>query len=292
MIVRNGLVIQVFDLAPTASLPIRAVASSQARPLAGTAGPSVAVACTLSTVALGIGAIGASDAECAGRFGELLAAGGAALYLPADGTETPDYLAGAGSDAPQILLQHGIVVDGRLTRLARFEPMTPGGAAPLTALADVSLHMTRSQAVAMVLIAETEGLVGASLLAGSGGPNGDFFAFPQVRSRLSYTAGRAFTRSMALVVGVAQRKGGPLPADFVRPLGGDDGLEGHFHAAAFPFHAFKKGRLDLHDAVAALLDTEILGVLHLVNDDRPIAGAGQSAFVRGACWLAPLGAAG
>ena len=30
------------------------------------------------------------------------------------------------------------------------------------------------------------------------------------------------------------------------------------------------------------------GVLHLLYDDRGISGAGESEFVRGACWVGPL----
>jgi hypothetical protein len=32
----------------------------------------------------------------------------------------------------------------------------------------------------------------------------------------------------------------------------------------------------------------VQGVLHLLHDDRPIAGVGQSEFRRGACWVAPI----
>ena len=32
----------------------------------------------------------------------------------------------------------------------------------------------------------------------------------------------------------------------------------------------------------------LLGLLHLLHDDREIAGVGESEFTRGACWVAPL----
>jgi len=32
----------------------------------------------------------------------------------------------------------------------------------------------------------------------------------------------------------------------------------------------------------------VQSVLHLLNDDRQIVGGGQSAFVRGACWISPI----
>jgi len=41
--------------------------------------------------------------------------------------------------------------------------------------------------------------------------------------------------------------------------------------------------------VSTLFEAETLqGVLHLLNDDREITGAGQSEFVRGACWIGPI----
>ena len=75
----------------------------------------------------------------------------------------------------------------------------------------------------------------------------------------------------------------------VRPLDAAGAIEGHFHAAAFPFHPFKKGRLELKDTVRTLFEAGgLLGLLHLLHDDRDIAGVGESEFTRGACWVAPL----
>ena len=81
-----------------------------------------------------------------------------------------------------------------------------------------------------------------------------------------------------------------LVATEVRPLDSDGGFEGHFHAAAFPYRAFKKGRIDLDEAVHALFDTGGLqGILHLLHDDRAIAGVGQSELTRGVCWIGRIG---
>ena len=47
--------------------------------------------------------------------------------------------------------------------------------------------------------------------------------------------------------------------------------------------------LDLAETVTGLFDTDrLLGVMHLLNDDRGSSGAGESEFVRGACWVAPI----
>jgi hypothetical protein len=80
----------------------------------------------------------------------------------------------------------------------------------------------------------------------------------------------------------------------VRPLGeaasgASAPLAGHFHAAAFSYRPFRKGEINLKETVKTLYIRQTLeGILHLLNDDREIAGAGQSEFVRGACWLAPI----
>ena len=67
-------------------------------------------------------------------------------------------------------------------------------------------------------------------------------------------------------------------------------LMGHFHAAAFGYHPLRKGYVELESVVKQLFDTGGLqGVLHMLTDDRPGVGAGESEFTRGACWIGPLG---
>ena len=66
---------------------------------------------------------------------------------------------------------------------------------------------------------------------------------------------------------------------------------GHFHAAVFSHRTLPIGEIDLKGTVAALFEGQhFQGVLHLLADYREPAGLGESEFVRGACWAAPLGA--
>ncbi|MCL5745420.1 MAG: anti-sigma factor antagonist, partial [Acidobacteria bacterium] len=75
----------------------------------------------------------------------------------------------------------------------------------------------------------------------------------------------------------------------LRSMTANGAVLGHFHAAAFGYHPLQKGRIDLHSAVSKLFDTAGLqGVMHLLSDDRPAAGAGESEFLRGACWFGPI----
>src|SRR5205085_2222036 len=101
---------------------------------------------------------------------------------------------------------------------------------------------------------------------------------------------RAFPRSLAVIAGVATRAHDPSLGPLLRPLAVAPYPAGHFHAAAFSYRALAKGPIELAATVESLFTGETLqGVLHLLGDDRPAAGAGQSEFTRGACWIAPIG---
>ncbi len=73
-------------------------------------------------------------------------------------------------------------------------------------------------------------------------------------------------------------------------MNSDSPLLGHFHAAAFGYHPLRKGFVDLESLVKRLFESGGLqGVLHMLSDDRPAVGAGESEFTRGACWIGPIG---
>src|SRR5262249_8775323 len=72
-------------------------------------------------VCLGMGALGKDYEDCQDRFGEFLAAGGVAAYLPTDGSNRPDYLLARETLAPTLQVAYGIACEGRLSRLARFQ---------------------------------------------------------------------------------------------------------------------------------------------------------------------------
>jgi anti-anti-sigma factor len=240
---------------------------------------------------LGLGALGVDFDDCRGRFGEFLSAAGAAAYLPTDGSNVPDYLVGSETQGPELQVCHGLALTGAPQLLGRFEA-SPEGVVGLTRLAACCLTLADASPVGVVLVAETTGLVGAALRRSPAAVTGaDPLAFPEVRNWLTFTAERAYAHSTALVVGVV---GGGHPGELapaVRPLGPGADLWGHLHAAAFSFRPLARGALDLRGTVASLFESQtLLGVLHLLYDDRGISGAGESEFVRGACWVGPIGA--
>src|SRR5262245_5202872 len=89
------------------------------------------VAFSKSSFGLGLGAFGSSFADCAGRFGEFLAVGGAVTYLPADGTNVPDYMLAAGSFIPRIEVLYGTCCEGDFQMVAHFERKDIGSVAKL-----------------------------------------------------------------------------------------------------------------------------------------------------------------
>jgi anti-anti-sigma factor len=288
---------EIYDLDARATLTCRAIGDSrllasgaftEAYALGGGAPSSAPGAAEgqAPAFALGVGAFGDSFDDCRSRFGELLSVAGATVYQPADGTNVPDYLVARGELAADVRLLYGVAGSGRFSHVVRFEGKAAGAPLALSRVLRGCLDIAGVPAIGLVMVAETIGLVGAALRRSPAEPlpDGDFFAHPGVRSRLAFTAEPAFTRGVTLAAGVVAAA---ADANEWRPLGA--GCAGHLHAAAFPFRAIKKGRIDLGDTVSALFEADApLGVLHLLHDDRAAAGAGESEFVRGACWLGPL----
>ena len=242
-----------------------------------------------SSVAVGLGAFGSGFAECKDRFGEFLAVAGAAAYLPSDGSNVPDYVLSEGALVPELQVLYGLVCEGSFSSLTRFDAKPETGAVGLSELARTALDISGTNSVCMVIVAESAGLVGASLRKPPvNGENGaSFFSHPGIRSWLSFTTERAHTRALAVVVGVASSAPDALLQPLVRPLKGP--LSGHFHAAPFSYRPLQRGLIDLKKTVRSLLEGEtLLGLLHVFGDDRELSGASESEFVRGACWVSPI----
>jgi anti-anti-sigma factor len=236
-----------------------------------------------SRMALGLGAFGDNFEHCRDRFGEFLAISGAGAFQPTDGTNFPDYMVGTGNFVPRLSALYGLSCEGTFSKLVRFEGNDP---ASLSAVVAQCLEIAGSDSAAIVILAESAGLVGAALKR-SPTATGQVFAYPDVRRWLSFSPERSHSHALALIGGVASKAPSADLARFVRPLG--RGVSGHFHAAAFGYRPLKKGALDLQTATCGLFDAGGLqAVLHLLADDRESGGAGESEFLRGACWVGPI----
>ena len=241
------------------------------------------------TFGIGLGAFGDSSADCHDRFGEFLAAGGCAMTLPTNDRQAlPDYVVEQGTLVPRVHTLYGLIGAGDFPTMVRFDAKADGaGVVGLSALVDALLEVSTGAVAAFVVLAETAGLVGATLRRSPmTGPLS--LELPDVRDWLSFTTERTAERSLSLIVGVAARAVPDAARAFLRPMKGD-AVHAHVHAAQFPYRPVQQGELPFGRTVADLLTTATPAtVMHLMPDTRPYEGVGDTDLVRGACWVGPL----
>lgn len=247
--------------------------------------------CEPDLVSVGLGAFGRTSEEGSGRYGETLVVAGAAVSMPTDGSSVPDYQVTEGKHVPEVQLLYGISARGDFSHLLRFEASrSPRGVVGLSALVGSVLESVPAPSAAFVIVAEAAGLVGGTLLRSPDQTAGQSpLAFPEVRDWMSFTTERANERQVVLIVGFAEKSPQPESLPFLRRIGPGTPALGHFHAAVFPYRPLPKGRVDLAETVAPLLNTAAAEtVMHLLADEREFEGVGETDFMRGACWFSPL----
>jgi anti-anti-sigma factor len=289
----NGL-FEVLDSHEAKALACRVIGDHQNSHRGSCAGDMTQVRFPAGAFGLGIGAFGSEYLDCRDRFGEFVAAGGAAAYLPTDGASTPDYLVATGSLVPEVAMLYGICCEGGFSHHLRFSPGDQARDVGLSEIVSTCLKTAEAETAGIVIVAESTGLVGAALRRSPATePNNTAprFDHPNIRKWVTFTAEPAHAGSLCLVVGVASDSAaaGPLQP-LLRPVSrAGTGISGHFHVAAFPYRAIQKGRLELDATVGVLFENQgPKGLLHLLWDAREATGAGESRFVRGACWVGSI----
>lgn len=242
-----------------------------------------------NSFALGLGALGSEAGGCEDRLGEFLAVAGSAVFQPVDGANRPDFVVHTQDFLPEGRLLLGLVGEGDFSILARFETTAEYRTVGLAELAATALKISGASAVAITALVETAGLVGTAIRQSPAQRNEESrFEFPQIRDWLAFSNERIFPDATALLTGVVANEGTGFQP-LLRPLGGNTGLVGHFHAATFPYRPIQKGQLELEPSVTALFaNNPVQAVLHLLHDDREITGIGESEFLRGALWITPI----
>ncbi|MDD4537622.1 MAG: STAS domain-containing protein [Lentisphaeria bacterium] len=247
----------------------------------------------VKAVALGIGAFAADHAGAKGHYGEFLAAGGVAVALPPDSNGQPDFVVSEQRLVPELAVLSALHLEGDFAVQARFESSPQHDGLPgLSDLGAAALALSGASQAVMVALAETSGLVGASLLQSpEGSQDAEYFHFPEARRWFNLTPERVHGRQLVLLVGVFARQPAVPLADHLRPMADSaDALRGHVHAAVLSYRALPGGSLALPATLADIFQTQTpLDLLHLINDDRAISGAGDSLFQRGVLWVSPLG---
>lgn len=240
---------------------------------------------------LGVGAPGNDFDSAHNLFGEFIAASGHLSWLSGDGEDTPDYIEAAERFIPKLQVIQSITGQGDFSHMLRFSPESKGNFLNLSDLFLQVLHTTRANAAAMIGLVEIEGLVGAALSRSPGLIQADEKPgnFPEIREWLRFCGERLHNSAQALIISFLSRDPAHIPVSQLSPLPSKPAIRAHTHAVILPYRPLQQGVLELESAVQAVFeDNEPVGLLHLIEDDRPAIGLGQSAFVRGACWCAPL----
>src|SRR5262249_28528308 len=144
---------------------------------------------TKGSFALGIGAFGGEWLDVQKRFGEFLAVAGAAAKFPTDCTNVPDYFVTNRNYTTEKVILYRAVCEGTYSHLLRFEAKKEQGSVSLVEIIETASKVLHTSPFGAVLIGETAGLVGASLVQSpmtqsGGGP----FVYPEVADWFSFTA--------------------------------------------------------------------------------------------------------
>jgi anti-anti-sigma factor len=288
---RGGAVYEVYP--QPAAQPLTCILTGDPALLATsgfTAADSRSISFPSGAFGLGLGAFGSGFDDCQSRFGEFLAAGGAALALPTNEPDAvPDYVIEEGGLIPRVETLYALTGSGSFSTMVRFDSAQDGpGKIPLSELVSNLLDIASSSAIAFVVLAEAAGIVGATLRR-SPALKPLSHGVPAVRDWLSFTTERVSEKSLALIVGVAGRTIPVEAQPFLRPLRKGSDLHAHIHAAVFPYHPVQRGELAFNGTVPDLLSASSpSAILHLMADSRPYEGVGETDLARGACWLSPL----
>ncbi len=247
----------------------------------------------IQSVGLGIGAAGQDLNDVRGRFGEFMAVAGCVTLQPADSEQhLPDFVTQTGDFVPEVNAIQALVAEGAFSTLLRFQPETDEGRVALSDLAASALQACGSDSVVLVVLAETDGLVGMALSRSPGFVNSVTLpgTFPEIRNWMNFCGERVHAgKSVLLVSFVSRGNNHPDLGSLLSEIPSHRGIYAHAHAAAFPFLPLPDGVVSLNEQVKALFDAhDPIDLLHLVEDDRPLTGLGQSTFIRGVCWCAAL----
>ncbi len=240
--------------------------------------------------ALGVGSSSTGREEITGQYGEFMAVCGNLAYQAPDEKGRPDYLLGVKEFIPEMLVIEALMCKGEMSHLFRFAPEDERPETPVSKLAAQALAVTGSNAVAFVIIAEAGGIVGAKLIQSPGKIGNEPIPDSiEMRNWLSFCGERVFSGEQTIVFGIAARGLGSDHRLLLRQLPSNKELYAHAHAIVFPYQPLPNGKIDLRQQVEKFFSgPPPIALMHLIDDNRPVQGLGESSLIRGACWCAPL----
>lgn len=242
------------------------------------------------TFGLGIGSPVSTEAFENLLFGDYLAVCGNLVYQRPEEKSKPDYLLKLENFVPDLYAIQSWYAEGEMSHLLRFTPNEDGTPVTLSGLVKQTFSVISASQIVFVVLAEIDGLVGAHLIQSptkieeSEPPTG-----LKMRDWLSFSGERIHAKEQALVVGIASNSFNINDSTSNQSPSSMSGLSLHAHAAVFPYQPLQNGQINLEEQVQKFLNgPPPKALLHLIEDNRPGNGLGESSFIRGAIWFAPV----
>jgi len=235
--------------------------------------------------ALGLGAIGQDFEDCKNRYGEYIGLGKAIAYLPTDNSHIPDYAVMSGKFVPAIESLFSIQAEGIFTEAISFESMGSEQSIQLNHIVSKLSGISNYDKFAMLMIAESQGLIGMSLRKPPVG-GGSMLEFPAIRDNIYYTTEPVHPRMLTVSFGYFDSQPDNEMQKVLRPISEGAKLHGHTHTAVFPYQPLRKDESSYDNILLSLFGTSAAqDILHLLNDTREFNGLGDSHFINGTCWI-------
>lgn len=235
--------------------------------------------------ALGLGAIGQDFDDCKSRYGEYIGLGDIVAYLPSDNSRLPDYAVQSGRFIPSIESLFTILVEGTFTEEIVFESMESEHSIQLNHIISKISEITGHKSFAMMMIAESQGLIGMSLRRSPVG-SGPMLEFPDIRDNIYYTTEPAHPRMLTVSFGYFDSQPDEEMQKVLRPISPESEIHGHVHTAVLPYKPLRKDESSYEKILKSLFGSSVIqDILHLLNDSREINGLGDSLFKNGICWI-------
>jgi hypothetical protein len=239
---------------------------------------------------LGIGSTSHDLKKSRNQFGEMMAVGGNVIFQVPEEHGHPDYLLAVNEFIPEMTVLNALVCQGEMSGMFRFSPTDDKSAMTISEISELVLSHASAQAAGFVVMAEIDGLVGANLIQSPGKlGNQPVEDLSEIRDWLSFSGERVFAGEQAILFGVVTNASELKNIKLLKPMPSKPELAGHMHVAVFPYQPIPNGQLDLKQQTDKFFaGPPPLALIHLIDDDRPLIGLGESSFIRGACWFAPI----
>jgi len=242
------------------------------------------------TFSMGVGCPQGSDSENQTMVGDFMVVAGNILFQSPEEESRPDFLQPLENFVPKFRVLQAVEAKGNISHLIRFKPNAETQNFSVSALIEKCHNLLQSDNILFVILAESDGMVGAQLIQS---PTfiSDSISVEGIglREWLSFTGERAFVGDQVLAVGVASLKPNQPLEPLLRQTSKDEAWFSHIHAAVFPYQPIQNGLLDLQTQLSRFLNgPPPKALMHLINDQRPEAGLGQTRFSRGAVWCSAI----